>query len=113
MQRVVESRKGEHGYSPHPSSDTWRLLTFVRVTRLRNNYDKNAFNGVSICQRRERRTHRPLFMTWRPEYDASNSMNDAGLHAVTQELLLEFPVVAIPVTMKHYVKCYASLSTPA
>ncbi len=85
-----------------------------KVMQIRNNYDKNVFNGdigyVNAVDTTER-TLTVIYDGRLVEYDVSELDELTLAYAVTihKSQGSEFPVVVIPVTMKHYVMLQRNL----
>ena len=85
-----------------------------KVMQIRNNYDKNVFNGdigyVNAVDTTER-TLSVIYDGRLVEYDVSELDELTLAYAVTihKSQGSEFPVVVIPVTMKHYVMLQRNL----
>ena len=79
-----------------------------KVMQIRNNYDKSVFNGdigyITVVDTNER-TLSVTFDNRLVEYDISELDELVLAYAVTihKSQGSEFPVVVMPITMKHYV----------
>ena len=85
-----------------------------KVMQIRNNYDKNVFNGdigyITAVDTNER-TLTVTFDSRRVEYDITELDEIVLAYAVTihKSQGSEFPVVVMPVTMKHFVMLQRNL----
>ena len=107
----------QNALNPSGESLTRGGYTFRRgdkVMQIRNNYDKNVFNGdigyVNAVDTTER-TLTVIYDGRLVEYDVSELDELTLAYAVTihKSQGSEFPVVVIPVTMKHYVMLQRNL----
>ena len=107
----------QNALNPNGDALTRGGYTFRRgdkVMQIRNNYDKNVFNGdigyISVVDTGER-TLSVIYDGRVVEYDISELDEIALAYAITihKSQGSEFPVVVMPITMKHYVMLQRNL----